>query len=232
MTKHEKKPGNPWFYWLRVCHSACHFAYIAKWQNDKLTNCHCCLFTCKECRNHFCDFTQSHRVTKSQTRKTLINQDFLHVKTALWFCDSAFCKSSSHILYNFYNTFLKLESQSHKIIRFYALVWWTIVYQHTTLPASFPRNTIPKHFHTLVWCSGGNNGGNNTRSNTTAGHARTIGRGLDYLRAKKQQRYMSLLPCYCCYFVLSGRYVSHQIVKNAIANGLFCIYCAILTRAL
>ena len=29
------------------------------------------------------DFTQSHRVTKSQTRKTLINQDFLHVKTAL-----------------------------------------------------------------------------------------------------------------------------------------------------
>ena len=101
MTKHEKKPGNPWFYWLRVCHSACHFAYIAKWQNDKLTNCHCCLFTCKECRNHFCDFTQSHRVTKSQTRKTLINQDFLHVKTALWFCDSAFCKSSSHILYNF-----------------------------------------------------------------------------------------------------------------------------------
>ena len=76
---------NQHFFW----HSAWHFPFFVK---------------CQSAKKLFCDFTQSHKVTKSQFQKMLINQGFLHVKTAVWLCDSSFYNALCIYTYNFYNT--------------------------------------------------------------------------------------------------------------------------------
>lgn len=80
-------------------------SFCSKQQNDKLTNCHCCLFTCKECRNHFCDFTQSHRVTKSQNiEKSPETLDFTAFQLVTLLVTFLFCKVT--------------KSQNHSLLRF------------------------------------------------------------------------------------------------------------------